>query len=65
MPSIVAIMINTIFGFGQVSDAEKSKENNWYIGNSVEQEYQIGFVLFLTVIVLIPIFLCVKPCCFR
>ena len=25
MPSIVAIMINTIFGFGQVSDAEKSK----------------------------------------
>jgi hypothetical protein len=36
MPSIVQIMINTIFGFGQVSDAEKERSNNWYIGNSVD-----------------------------
>lgn len=65
MPSIVQIMINTIFGFGSVNDAEKSKNNNWYVGSSVEQEYQIGFVLFVAVVVLIPIFLFVKPCCFR
>ena len=35
MPSIVQIMINTIFGFGQVSDAEKQKGNAWYVGGSV------------------------------
>jgi hypothetical protein len=36
MPSIVQIMINTIFGFGEVSDAERDRSNNWYIGNSVD-----------------------------
>jgi len=35
MPSIVQIMINTIFGFGSVNDVEKNKNNNWYVGDSV------------------------------
>jgi len=35
MPSIVQIMINTIFGFGKVTEAEADKNNNWYVGNSV------------------------------
>ena len=58
-------MINKIFGFGQVSDAEKQKGNAWYVGNSVQEEYTIGFTLIIAVVILIPIFLFVKPCCFR
>jgi hypothetical protein len=58
-------MINTIFGAGSVSDSEKERNNNWYVGNSVEQEYTIGFALVCIVVVLIPIFLFIKPCCFR
>lgn len=27
--------------------------------------YDIGFGFFITVIILVPIFLCVKPCCCR
>lgn len=65
MPSIVQIMINTIFGFGQVSATEREKGNAWYVGNSVDQEYTVGFALVVVVVVLIPIFLFVKPCCFR
>ena len=58
-------MINTVFGFGQVTDAEKSKNNYSYVGGSVQEEYTIGFALLLVVIILIPLFLFVKPCCFR
>jgi hypothetical protein len=58
-------MINTIFGFGKVSDAENDKGNAHYVGHSVQEEYTIGFALVLTVVVMIPIFLFVKPCCFR
>jgi hypothetical protein len=65
MPSIVSIMINTIFGFGQVTEAEKERNNAYYVGSSVDEEYTIGFTLVVLVLLLIPVFLCVKPCCFR
>lgn len=65
MPSIVQILINTVFGFGQETDAEKEKNNYYYVGHSVQEEYTIGFALVIIVVILIPIFLFVKPCCFR
>ena len=58
-------MINTIFGFGKVPDADVDAGKAYYVGDSQQQMYDIGFGFFITVILLIPIFLFTKPCCFR
>lgn len=34
MPSIVQIMINTIFGFGKVTDMDQERGTAFYVGNS-------------------------------
>lgn len=54
-------MIDTVFNFGST----KTPGYRAFIGSDIEGEVRIGFVLLIVVIVLIPIMLFVKPCCFR
>jgi len=56
-------MINTVFGFGNIPESDK--EFVPFIGNSLEQQYEIGVSLLIMVIILIPIMLLSKPCLFR
>jgi len=65
MPSIINIMINTIFGFGQPSEQEVRDGSFSYVGPDRDTMYNIGFGLLIAVVVLIPIMLFVRPCCFR
>lgn len=54
-------MIDTVFNFGST----KTKGFRPFIGSTIDQELSIGFALLIIVIILIPIMLFVKPCCFR
>lgn len=63
MPSVINIMINTVFGFGQIPENEK--EYATLIGQDQNQQYMIALILLGCVLVLVPVMLFVKPCCFR
>ena len=63
MPSVINIMITTVFGFGKVPDSEKDYAT--LIGTDQEMQYSISTSLLLIAISLIPIMLLVKPCFFR
>jgi len=65
MPSIITIMVNTVFGFGKPSDRDVEVGSYSYVGDDQYTMYAVGFGLLVTVIVLIPIMLLAKPCCFR
>lgn len=65
MPSIINIMINTVFGFGRASDQEVRDGSYTYIGPDRETMYNVGFGLLIVVVVLIPVMLFVRPCFFR
>lgn len=65
MPSIISIMVNTVFGFGKAPDADIEQGKYSYIGGDNQYMYDVGFGIFLVVLALIPIMLLVKPCCFR
>jgi len=54
-------MIDTVFNFGST----KTPGYRSYIGGDIDGELSIGFALLVVVIILIPIMLFVKPCCFR
>lgn len=54
-------MIDTVFNFG----ATKTPGYRPFVGSTIEEEVRIGFVLLVIVIILIPIMLFAKPCCFR
>lgn len=60
-PSIINIMIDTVFGFGK----SKTPKAYSYIGSDIPTQSSIGFALLIIVVILIPIMLFVKPCCFR
>lgn len=62
-PSVIAIMINTIFGFGSIP--EEQKDFVPVVGEDQEQQYRIAVGLLITVIIMIPIMLFIKPCFFR
>jgi len=59
MPSIINIMIKTVFNGG----AHDKDEIALIPSNSVDAEYNIGIALLLIVIALVPVMLLVKPCC--
>jgi len=58
-PGIIAIVITTVFGFGNY-DKKKPKEP--IIGKTQDQMYGIALFLLITVIILVPIMLFTKPC---
>ena len=62
MPSIISIMVNTVFNFGKAPEKDKNEGYYAYIGDNQDQMYTIGFALLLTVLCLIPIMLLAKPC---
>jgi len=61
MPSVVNIMIDTVFNFG----TPKHKNDLPYIGKDLTTQMHIGLGLLMVAIICIPIMLLVKPCCFR
>jgi len=67
LPSVVNTMIITVFSFGDYKSA--SKDNGQYltplIGKDNDQQYAIALALVAIVAILVPVMLCVKPCCFR
>lgn len=65
MPSIITIMVNTAFGAGKPSDREIETGSYSYIGTDQMTMYHVGFGLLITVVLLIPVMLLAKPCCFR
>jgi hypothetical protein len=65
MPSIISIMVNTVFGFGKPTDKDVEEGTYSYIGSSQQDMYDVGFGLLIAVITLIPVMLLVKPCCYR
>lgn len=60
MQQIVTIIISTVFGFANTSDADKLQEQ--YLGMHKGSMYTLAFLLFICFVVLIPVFLCVIPC---
>jgi hypothetical protein len=54
-------MIDTVFNFG----TSKTPGYRSFVGSDIQQQLDIGFALLVIVIILIPIMLFVKPCCFR
>uniref|UniRef100_A0A7S3FSH2 V-type proton ATPase subunit a n=1 Tax=Strombidium rassoulzadegani TaxID=1082188 RepID=A0A7S3FSH2_9SPIT len=61
MPSIINILINTVFGFG-AHDAETEAGTYPLIGSSLDQQYGIAVALLVIVVIFIPIMLLTKPC---
>jgi hypothetical protein len=61
MPSVINLMIDTVFGAG----TSKTPDANAYIGKDIKTQMSIGFAFLVIVVILIPIMLFVKPCCFR
>lgn len=62
MPSIIGIMVNTVFGFGKPPEKDIEAGYYSYIGSDLNTMYTVGFALLLTVLALIPIMLLCKPC---
>jgi len=60
-PSVINLMIDTVFNFG----TSKNPKMNSFIGKDLESQMTIGLVLLIIVVILIPVMLFVKPCCFR
>lgn len=60
-PSVINIMIDTVFNFGST----KTPGYRTFLGDNIDSMLTIGFALLIIVIILIPIMLFVKPCCFR
>jgi len=58
MPSVINIMINTVFNGGK-HDATETP----IITSNIDTEYNIAMVLLVIAIAFIPIMLLVKPCC--
>jgi len=54
-------MIDTVFGFG----TSKTPDDDAFVGGAIADEMRIGLVLLVIVVILIPIMLFAKPCCFR
>lgn len=54
-------MIDLFFNFGKPRQPGYTP----YLGNDIQTEFTVGFILLIIVVCLIPIYLCVKPCCFR
>lgn len=62
-PSIINIIINTVFNFGDVPDNEQ--EFVPLVGDSQEEQYSIALALLILALSLIPIMLLVRPIFFR
>jgi V-type H+-transporting ATPase subunit a len=58
MPSVINIMIKTVFNGG-----DHPKDEIPLITDNTDTQYHLGIALLLIVIALIPIMLFVKPCC--
>jgi len=56
-------MIDLVFNFG--SPKPEHAKMYPYIGETQDDEFTIGKILLIFMIVFIPIMLFVKPCCFR
>lgn len=54
-------MIDTVFAFGK----SKTPQATPYIGPDIATQSNIGLALLVIVVILIPVMLFVKPCCFR
>ena len=61
-PSVINIMIDLVFNFG--SPKPEHAKMYPYIGETQDDEFTIGKILLIFMIVFIPIMLFVKPCCF-
>jgi V-type H+-transporting ATPase subunit a len=62
-PSIITILINTVFNFGDYPESEN--EFVTLIGDSQDEQYSIALSLLILVVTLIPIMLLVRPIFFR
>lgn len=60
-PSVINLMIDGVFNFGKPKDETMDP----YLGNDLNGQFKIGFVLLILVVIMVPIMLCVKPCFFR
>ena len=60
-PSIIAIMITEVFGFGQWNKTASDATIEPIIGDTNDQQYAIGLALLGVVVILIPVMLCTKP----
>jgi len=54
-------MIDLFFNFGK----PRTPGMTPYLGEDIQTEFTVGFILLIVVVCLIPIYLFVKPCCFR
>jgi V-type H+-transporting ATPase subunit a len=61
-PSVINIMITTIFNGGQYPDTEKDYVP--LVGDSQDEQYSIALSLLIIAVCLIPVMLLVKPCFF-
>jgi V-type H+-transporting ATPase subunit a len=60
-PSVINIMINEVFGFGQWNKTAADAHIQPIIGDTNDQQYAIGLSFLLIVVILIPVMLCTKP----
>lgn len=61
MPSVLNIMIGIVFGGGA---PPPGTDQTSFLG-SQNMMYKTGLVLLGIVVIMVPIYLCVRPCCFR
>jgi vacuolar-type H+-ATPase subunit I/STV1 len=67
LPSVVNTMIVAFFNGGDYTNG-KPKDEVYLtplVGKDNEEMYQIAIALIIVVAILVPVMLCVKPCCFR
>ena len=60
-PSIIAIMITQVFGFGDYKKTDPDNKMLPVVGKDNDQMYAIGLALLAIVVVVIPVMLCFKP----
>lgn len=63
--NVISIMITTTFSAGGFDHCSKESTNLPYVGSSLTSMYSISLTLLIIVMVCIPLYLFVIPCCFR
>jgi len=59
-------MVTTAFSMGNIVPCSKDSSNVGYVGGGKQESmYSLGLTLLIIVVVLIPVYLFVVPCCFR
>jgi hypothetical protein len=70
MTNVINIMVTGAFSQGKIPDCDPTSANIGYIGGKADgalgpdqmSMYNLGLGLLLTVVVLIPVYLCLVPC---